>query len=183
MNGLSGGIVDSTNILLPCEGLPPEFMVNDTLVIVSGYKYNCCDKFALHPNYDLWQQTGCRFEITSIEALPRQLPVEPAPLCDEECEIMEELVQIKAKVFQWGPTCEYVLETNSTLIAAGEFLNLDVWSDILVPCDELSPEYSSDQLLVNVSGYKYNCCFELIHPFVDPGFGCRFEITAIEKIN
>ena len=182
VNGLPGAVIDSTNILLSCNGLPPELMVEDTLVTVSGFKYNCCDEFTAHA-YNFFQAVGCRFDVTSIEAAAIQLPIEPGPTCDESCEILEELVQIKARVFLWGLTCEYVLETDSALIASGKFLYLDYSQDILVPCLELPEDYFINQLLVVVSGFKYNCCTELELPTVDPGFGCRFEVTSIEPFD
>ncbi len=105
------------------------------------------------------------------------------PPCSEGCEILEELSQVKAKVFRWGPTCEFVLEIDPHLLPEEEYVDMDHWRDILVPCKDLSSEYSSEQLLVTISGYRYNCCFELQLPYVDPGFGCKFEITAIDPIN
>ena len=66
---------DSLKTLLPCEGLPPEFMVKDTLVTVSGYKFNCCNGFGS-------DSPGCKFEITSIKASLTQFPIETPVSCD-----------------------------------------------------------------------------------------------------
>jgi hypothetical protein len=167
---------DSIKTLLPCQYLPTEFMVDDTLVVISGFKTNCC--FG-----DEGDMPGCKFEITSIKTAPIQFPTEAPVLCNQGCEIMEELVQVRAKVFQW-PSCRWVFETDSALIASGQYLDYNYSSrDILVPCNDFPSEFKSDQLIVSISGLKYNCCTELVHPLVKPGYGCRFEITSIEILS
>lgn len=183
---------ESANILIPCDDLPEEFRINDTLetvsayqftlVTISGYKYNCCYDFTpnAHPSF---KGFGCKFEITAIELSPLQLPIKPPIPCDENCQVLDELIQVKAKVFRWGPSCDFFLTTDSvSLVEPGYIIGSN---NILVPCEDIPFEFSIEESLVTVSGYKYNCCEELVHHIVktSTGFGCKFEITAIEPIN
>lgn len=61
-----GYVVGSNNILVPCNPLDKFYATNENIVIISGFKLNCCKQLTLP---SLRTGFGCRFEITSIKLL------------------------------------------------------------------------------------------------------------------
>lgn len=53
--------------------------------------------------------------------------------------------------------------------------------EILVPCN-LPKEFQKEGLVVLVSGNKKNCCNLLTLPNYRVSWGCKFEISSIEKL-
>jgi|GEM_PF-3051664 len=181
----------SPNILIPCNDLPEQFRINDsifnkpypfTFVTISGHKFDSCYDFTPGA-YAGFKGFGCKFEVTSIEFSARQSQIEPPIPCDDGCQVLEKLSQVKAKVFQWGPTCDFFLTTDSiSMVEPGYLIGSD---NILIPCVDIPEEFRVEESFVTVSGFKYDCCENLTHWIVKTSkpFGCKFQITSIEAIN
>ena len=109
--------------------------------------------------------------------------------CQDSCSneyIIEIYTNIKGKVFINN---FYITENSDTnyiyaITISNKDLNYSNWTiypdSILVPCN-LPNEFKINNQKIIVSGLKKSCCQLLAHPNFRGGYGCKFEITKIDK--
>ncbi len=113
-------------------------------------------------------------------------------ICENSCEeevVMKELSNVTAKVITVCPTRDengdYINCIYAISIDEG-WLDNSSWPEpsdnILVPCNNIPSEFRKVNLRVSISGLKKSCCNLLTKPEFRASFGCKFEITSIEKI-
>ncbi len=120
--------------------------------------------------------------IILITACSEKENIEPDSNClNCETELnMEDIQDLTCKVAKFNDTI-YVLTYDSiSLIDSGYVVGSDF---ILVPCS-LPDSLKIPEMMVEVSGQIVkDCCNLLTLPQIRGGFGCKFYITEIKKLN
>ena len=99
--------------------------------------------------------------------------------CKSE-QIFEDVIDLTCKIAKFNDTTYILAYDSISLRDSGYFAGSE---NILVPC-ELPDSLKIAETLVNVTGQvTKDCCNLLSLPQIRGAFGCKFEISTIQKIN